>query len=67
MSSELFDRVVLEEDGSRKVIISSEEFFSLPLSRRIRHIIERTITFQLRGKTVDAKVVLAELRRRRAI
>jgi hypothetical protein len=38
----------------------------LPLSTRIRHVIERTIVFHERGREVDQKQALAMLRRLRA-
>ncbi|MGZ5970884.1 MAG: hypothetical protein ACXWP4_24600 [Polyangiales bacterium] len=46
--------------------VSIEVFFALPLSERIRHVIERTVAFQLRGTEVDQKEALAALRRLRA-
>ncbi len=61
----LFDRVLLQRDGSWQPV-TVDAFFALPLSERIRHVIERTVAFQLRGAEVDQKEALAALRRLRA-
>ena len=65
MSDELFDRVLLQRAGKWQ-IVTIDEFFALPLSARIQHVIERTVAFQLRGAEVDQKEALAALRRMRA-
>lgn len=38
-------------------------FYRLPLSERIRHVVERTVEFRRAGETVDPHTALAELRR----
>jgi hypothetical protein len=63
-SPPLFDRVLIREGGAWKQI-SLDEFFALPLSLRIRHVIERTVAFQLNGTEVDQREALAALRRAR--
>lgn len=65
MSEQLFDTILLQRDG-RWQAISIDSFFEIPLSQRIRHVIERTVRFQLRGAEVNQKEALASLRRLRA-
>lgn len=65
MNDLLFDRVLLKQDGNW-VELTVDEFFELPLSHRIRHVIERTVAFKLRGVEVDQREALAALRRMRA-
>lgn len=65
MSEALFDRVLLHQ-GENWVELTVDEFFALPLSHRIRHVIERTVSFKLRGIEVDQREALAALRRMRA-
>jgi len=64
MNDQLFDRVLLFR-GGRWEALTVDEFFALPLSSRIQHVIERTVAFQLRGTEVDQKEALAALRRMR--
>jgi hypothetical protein len=64
-SSQIFDRILLYRDG-QIVQLSIEEFFGLPLDSRIRHVIQRTVTFELAGRPVDQKEALAALRLLRA-
>lgn len=42
------------------------EFFKLPLSERIRHVVQRTVEFKKAGATVDPHAALAALRRLQA-
>jgi hypothetical protein len=63
-SRPLFDRVLIREVAGWKQI-TLDEFFALPLSRRIRHVIERTVACQLNGAEVDQREALAALRRAR--
>lgn len=65
MNEVLFDRVLLLRDG-RHEVLTVDEFFALPLSQRIRHVIERTVTFKLGPTEVDHREALAALRRMRA-
>jgi hypothetical protein len=65
VSDEAFDRVLLLRNEKWEPV-SIDVFFALPLSQRIRHVIERTVAFQLRGSEVDQKEALAALRRLRA-
>ncbi len=46
--------------------ITVREFFGLPLSTRIRHVLERTVEFRRAGQPVDPHEALAELRRLQA-
>ena len=46
--------------------LSASEFFELPLSVRIEHVIARSASFFLRGREVDRTQALAELRKARA-
>jgi hypothetical protein len=60
-----FDHVVLDEpNGERRM--RAEEFFELPLSVRISHVIARRVRFFRRGFEVDRQAALAEIRQRRA-
>jgi hypothetical protein len=61
----VFDAVFIEQDGAWKPI-SVSDFFAMPLSRRIRHVLERTVSFRLRGVEVDRKDALAALRKLQA-
>ena len=61
----VFDVVVLESGGRRQTLNASE-FFGLPLSERIRHVIERTATFLKDGCEIDRQTALARLRAIRA-
>jgi hypothetical protein len=60
-----FDEVVISEGDERKVL-SPDEFFALPLAVRIGHVIQERACFYDRQKQVDARTVLAEVRRLRA-
>jgi serine/threonine-protein kinase len=56
-----FDEVLLEnDDGERR--LSAEAFFELPLSERIRQVIERTVRFLRSGVEVDRQEALAQMR-----
>ena len=61
----LFDGVLIFANGEWRPM-TPEAFFDLPLSARIRHVIERTVVFRLNGVPVDQKQALAEIRRLRA-
>jgi hypothetical protein len=61
----VFDRVLLRTGGTWNVV-SMDEFFDLPLSDRIRHVIDRSVAFQLDGRSVDQKEALAAIRRLRS-
>lgn len=60
-----FDEVVVSEGDERKVL-SPDEFFALPLAVRIGHVIQQRAAFYDRQRPVDARTVLAEVRRLRA-
>jgi hypothetical protein len=57
-----FDEIVIRRDGEWHAL-SVAQFFDLPLSLRIRHVIERSIVFKRQGQEVDQKSALAVLRR----
>ena len=59
-----FDAVSICDGGVWRPV-GVAEFFDIPLSRRIRHVLERTVRFSLRGVEVDRKDALASLRRNR--
>jgi hypothetical protein len=59
-----FDAVSICDHGVWRAI-GVEEFFEIPLSRRIRHVLERTVRFSLHGVEVDRKDALASLRKSR--
>lgn len=57
-----FDRVVIfDREGRRE--LSKHEFLKLPLSQRIRCVIERTATFYSGDEEVDRHGALDALRR----
>jgi hypothetical protein len=56
-----FDRVVLTDGGGRKEI-SLGDFLTMPLPKRIEHILARTLEFYSGDTLVDRKVALAGLR-----
>jgi hypothetical protein len=62
---EAFDRVLVRSGADWRVL-SPDEFFRLPLPERVRHVIQRTVTFQRGGRPVDQREALAALRRLRA-
>jgi hypothetical protein len=55
---------VVLTDGPRPRRVSAEEFFALPLSARIQHVISRTVTFLKDGVEVDRQEALARMRER---
>jgi hypothetical protein len=57
-----FDEAFLDVQG-RQTRITVDDFFALPISVRVRHVIERTVTFRLRGAVVDQKEALSAMRR----
>lgn len=61
IAAALVDRIVLEQDG-RSREISLAEFLELPLNVRVRHLIERKVTFFKDGLELNAQRVLAKLR-----
>ena len=61
MQTGVFNTVIVQTGGTW-VPMSIEDFFALPLSTRIRHVIDRTVAFQLDGESVDQKDALAALR-----
>lgn len=64
-SGAVFDVVVIDAGGRRRTL-SPGEFFALPLSDRVRHVIERTATFYKEGREVDRQAALSRLRTLRA-
>lgn len=61
-----FDRVVIKETGGSRTF-SVERFLALPLSQRIKVILERRVTFFLHDIEVDRNAALNGLRKARAI
>jgi hypothetical protein len=60
-----FDRVVIfDQEGRRE--LSQYEFLKLPLSQRIRCVIERTATFYLGIEEVDRHSAINALRKTEA-
>lgn len=59
-----FDEVVVTEGDERRVL-SPAEFFALPLAQRIAYVIQERAAFYAAQKPVDARAVLAEVRRMR--
>ncbi len=57
-----FDEAFIDVHG-RVTRMTVDEFFALPISVRVRHVIERTVTFRLRGTVVDQKEALSAMRR----
>jgi len=60
-----FDEVVVSEGDERRVL-SPSEFFALPLAARIGYVIQDRAAFYAEKRPVDARAVLAEVRRMRA-
>lgn len=58
----MFDRVLINTDGLWRAT-TEEEFSALPLEVRIRHVIKRTVVFQINGEPVEPREALAMLRR----
>ena len=56
-----FDRVVLSEAGVQRTL-SVKEFLALPLSQRIRVVLERKVAFYQDGAEIDRHVALDSLR-----
>ncbi len=61
----VFDTVFLREPSSWREI-TIDEFFELPLSERVRHVLERNVAFWRDGVEIDKKEALAVLRKLRA-
>ena len=61
--TDVFDTVFIVV-GGRRTELTPDEFFALPLSERIAHVIQRTVTFVKDGREVDRHLVLARLRGR---
>ena len=59
-----FDEAFIDVQG-RMAKMTVDEFFALPISVRVRHVIEQTVTFRLHGTPVDQKEALAAMRRYR--
>ena len=60
-----FDRVFIDDDSGRREL-SQGEFLRLPLSQRIRCVIERTATFFDGAREVDRHAAINGLRRSQA-
>jgi hypothetical protein len=60
-----FDTVVVMEDAGPRTL-SPDAFFALPLAVRIQYVVARRASFMAGGSEVDAKVVLGQIRQRRA-
>lgn len=59
-----FDRVEVEADGTKRTLTPAE-FFALPLPTRIAYVIQEKAAFKSGDLLVDARKVLAEVRRSR--
>jgi len=59
-----FDRVEIEDEGPRRTLTPAE-FFALPLPTRIAYVLREKAAFKNGDAAVDARKVLAELRRMR--
>lgn len=59
-----FDRVVIKESGGSRSF-SVDSFLALPLSQRIKVILERRVTFYQHDSEVDRNVALNGLRKAR--
>ena len=60
-----FDRVVITDEGAGPRVLNRDEFLRLPLSQRIRCMIQRTASFYAGAREVDRAVALNALRRAR--
>jgi hypothetical protein len=56
------DSVVIGAGADRREV-SLDEFFAMPLSQRIRAILERSVTFYGAGRELDRNAALDSLRR----
>jgi hypothetical protein len=61
MSTLPFDRVVIDQEGTRTVLTASE-FLGLALHARVRHILQREITFFDGSREIDRAEALRSLR-----
>lgn len=63
----LCDQVTVHFDGDQKRDMSFEEFLTVPLSTRIRYVIERRARFFAQGSEIDSHAALSRLRKARAV
>lgn len=61
-----FERVLIQRGGLWHAT-TEEEFSSLPLAIRIRHVLEKTVVFHRNGEPIEAAEALAILRRHQAM
>lgn len=61
-----FDRVVLSVSGGTRTL-SVAEFLELPLTQRIKVVLDRSAVFYHRGAELDRKVALDRLRTRQVV
>jgi hypothetical protein len=59
-----FDRVVITEVSGTRTL-SVEGFLALPLSQRIRLVLDRSVTFYKKDREVDRNLALDGLRKAR--
>ncbi len=59
-----FDRVVITEVSGTRTL-SVEGFLALPLSQRIRLVLDRSVTFYSKDREVDRNLALDGLRKAR--
>lgn len=57
-----FDRVALSGSGGSRTL-SVADFLALPVSQRIRVVLDRSAVFYHRGSEIDRKVALDRLRK----
>jgi hypothetical protein len=56
-----FDSVAIRDARGARTLTAAE-FFLMPLSQRLRHVIAKTATFLRDGAEVDAQTALAQRR-----
>ncbi len=56
-----FDRAVIDDGGQLREL-SVEEFTALPLSVRVQHVLQRSVSFYHRDEPVQLRVALKSLR-----
>jgi hypothetical protein len=56
-----FDKVIVSVDGERRELAPSE-LLALPLHLRVRWLLDDSLQFVLKGRTVDRRLALDALR-----
>ena len=60
--SDVFDRVIVMEDGAPPRVMPRDEFVRLPIHARVRYILERRVEFFKGTVRVDRAAALQSLR-----